>query len=741
MNNQEIVKWVKLLFLYSMIFLMLREWLMPIMELTDTGHFSLLLAFIVLCLLTNLFNMNAWLSGVIKLLYIIWFMLYVHSQSEQSLLSELTTSVAAVFTGDWQAITNSFKSLLFFILLWMTVYLIHHWLTIRRSILFFFLITVIFLALLDTFTSYDANDSIIRTMIIGMALTGILFAEKTIHDMGMKSSWKNYGLLIVPLVGMLFVSTLFAMSMPKYKASENLPKPLESVVNWANTGMNTTGKIGYVENDDQLGGDFEADDTPILQYMAKNDQYLRIETKSLYTGKGWTRPKGDIFVKTFEYGDEVTTSIKAGPARKRDLLQVEMNKKYDFIMQPYGLEKITKGNAKSNKFYIEMESGKIRPTIKNEKTSLTAYTIQYSSPVYSEKELEESRVAQVERDSGLSKKERKEYLQIPKAMPVRVAQLAQSITEDKKSVYDKANAVVDYFNNGDYKYSRTNVAVPKAGQDYVDQFLFDTKLGYCDNFSTSMVMMMRSIGVPTRWVKGFSEGNRILSDKDDTPTSKSYVVTNNNAHSWVEVYIPNVGWMSFEPTIGFSGFDQVEKESDAGDSVPGNKQKKKQQEQQEAKNKEQQQAQEAKKQQQEKIKEETKKEQKKKEQQAKSSQLSAKTIWIIVGAIAIVVITLFIIFRKKWLPALLIWRYKKQQPSLEKSYEAVLKRLKLIGLTRLDGETLTDFAKRVDAKLQTNDMSQLTTMMEKNLYNPNAEVATWNDFKECWENLINQTRG
>ena len=75
----------------------------------------------------------------------------------------------------------------------------------------------------------------------------------------------------------------------------------------------------------------------------------------------------------------------------------------------------------------------------------------------------------------------------------------------------------------------------------MDQFLFETKIGYCDNFSTSMVVMLRSLGIPARWVKGFAPGE-IVQREDSIPV---YEVTNNNAHSWVEAYFPNVGWMHF----------------------------------------------------------------------------------------------------------------------------------------------------------------------------------------------------
>ncbi|PAF19169.1 hypothetical protein CHH61_23455, partial [Shouchella clausii] len=94
------------------------------------------------------------------------------------------------------------------------------------------------------------------------------------------------------------------------------------------------------------------------------------------------------------------------------------------------------------------------------------------------------------------------YTQLPEELPKRVRELAQEITQDKPDWFEKARELERYFRRAEYTYSQTDVAVPDENEDYVDQFLFDTKQGYCDNFSSSMVVMARSIGLPARWVKG-----------------------------------------------------------------------------------------------------------------------------------------------------------------------------------------------------------------------------------------------
>ena len=139
-----------------------------------------------------------------------------------------------------------------------------------------------------------------------------------------------------------------------------------------------------------------------------------------------------------------------------------------------------------------------------------------------------------------------------------------SITEKQESVYDKTKAIERYFARNGFVYDQKNVAIPEENDDYVDQFLFDTKRGYCDNFSTSMVVLLRTIGIPARWAKGFAPGETSKNAEGD----RIYQITNNEAHSWVEAYMPGLGWMPFEPTIGFSGPADIHYDLELEDNDP-----------------------------------------------------------------------------------------------------------------------------------------------------------------------------
>jgi transglutaminase-like putative cysteine protease len=135
---------------------------------------------------------------------------------------------------------------------------------------------------------------------------------------------------------------------------------------------------------------------------------------------------------------------------------------------------------------------------------------------------------------------RERYLQLPDTISQRTRDLAARIVADAGATtpYDQAIAIQDYLRSFVYTESIPN---PPAGQDQVDWFLFDQRAGYCDYFASSMVVMLRAQGIPARWVRGFAGG-------EFDAERGVYVVKENLAHTWPEVYFPDVGWERFEPT-------------------------------------------------------------------------------------------------------------------------------------------------------------------------------------------------
>jgi len=134
---------------------------------------------------------------------------------------------------------------------------------------------------------------------------------------------------------------------------------------------------------------------------------------------------------------------------------------------------------------------------------------------------------------------RRNYLQLPRNMPRRVIDEAHGVAGGAASSFDKAVAIESFLRDN-FTYS-THVASVPPDRDWVDYFLFDSKQGYCDYFATTMVVLLRAEGVPARVASGFAPG-------EFDPATGISTVRENHAHSWVEVYFPRYGWITFEPT-------------------------------------------------------------------------------------------------------------------------------------------------------------------------------------------------
>ncbi|MDO8445466.1 MAG: DUF3488 and transglutaminase-like domain-containing protein [Deltaproteobacteria bacterium] len=129
------------------------------------------------------------------------------------------------------------------------------------------------------------------------------------------------------------------------------------------------------------------------------------------------------------------------------------------------------------------------------------------------------------------------YTKTPPASE-RVKDLALSITDNAEGTHQKAVAIERYLKKN-YSYTLE----PKRDESLppVEDFLFKNREGYCDHFSTAMAILLREISIPTRLVTGY-----VTSEWNDL--GRFYTVRQSNAHSWVEVYFPSYGWITFDPT-------------------------------------------------------------------------------------------------------------------------------------------------------------------------------------------------
>lgn len=129
-------------------------------------------------------------------------------------------------------------------------------------------------------------------------------------------------------------------------------------------------------------------------------------------------------------------------------------------------------------------------------------------------------------------------LQLPHPY-ARVAALAARVTASAPSVYGKVVALEQWI--GAHTKYTLDIPPLAPGQDTVDQFLFGSRRGYCEQISTSLAVMLRTLGIPAREATGYVPGPY-------NPITDLYDVQADDAHAWVQVWFPGYGWQSFDPT-------------------------------------------------------------------------------------------------------------------------------------------------------------------------------------------------
>ncbi len=130
------------------------------------------------------------------------------------------------------------------------------------------------------------------------------------------------------------------------------------------------------------------------------------------------------------------------------------------------------------------------------------------------------------------------YAQPPETT-ARVKALAASVTAGAPTVYDKVRALEAWM--GAHTEYSLNAPTARLGVDVVDDFLFNVRKGWCEQISSSLVVMLRSLGIPAREATGFVPGDR-------SQLTGEWVVRAKHAHAWAEVYFAGVGWQAFDPT-------------------------------------------------------------------------------------------------------------------------------------------------------------------------------------------------
>ncbi|OCT16076.1 hypothetical protein A8709_10715 [Paenibacillus pectinilyticus] len=553
-----------------LLFLLLSEWLHPLAWMADASiQIGPILVVFALCLALDCFRVPYGVGWLVKCCIVIFFIGFMFDREELlaggwliGLVRTFVQDFLYIVGAHFDLISGEMRTLLFLMGWALLLSVIQALMLQRQHSLWFVMATLIYLVGIQLVLGADTAQGIIRTVSYGLILLALLNLTRieqtyriTTTRAGSYMGWLMVSILVVGVLsGVGWLTAKQADAAP-------LMKPV-SWVQWYDrlfelyneeTGVSSAvAKSGYGQNDTSLGGPLQVDTTPVFTAKTSELTYWRGESKSFYDGKGWTQPDDQLM--PFVAQNPSSASI----VRQEILLNAKSPNKQLFVgghLLSVDVLLNEKGKPLSaSKLLTSSQSGKtISPEIedplsyykitvqpvKEDATLLTADTAPYPEAISNE------------------------YLQLPPSLPRTVRNLAEQITASRPTPYAKAVAIEQYLSQT-YPYSLEKPTPPSRSEDFVSHFLFVDQTGYCDHFSTAMVVMLRSVGVPARWVKGFAPGT--AQGANDDEGLQEVVIRNQDAHSWVEVYFPSMGWVPFEPTPGFAGVS-VDQPRDAVSTV------------------------------------------------------------------------------------------------------------------------------------------------------------------------------
>jgi hypothetical protein len=440
------------------------------------------------------------------------------------------------------------RSLFFFMFLWLVSMGWTRWFQSPHRRLFLFCCSFLFVALIDFGTEIDVGGAPLRLGFMMLLLSMRLHAARVLAELPqwdqLPANWWWWGWSLLVILG------LVAWALPKAPSTWELD--LMRYLPQGQLQEDVRGKqTGYRQGDGVLGGSVKQDMRVAFRAQLEMPYYWRGESLEIYTGSRWLHAVGKTSL-SFEHlpSSADFRNLFTGVSTKAQQVAITADK-------PLGRVMFVPGQL------VRMQSIDGQPPFTHGGLRVFGKRFLYLSHVESDQDLwsrttmtvevpliSEHQLRQVRYDSSKTNPYVQAHLQLPPQLPRRVKQLAERLTHGADNWYDKAVAIEQHLkSNQAYRYSLSEVPPLPEGKDFVDHFLFESKVGYCDHFSTAMVVLLRANQIPARWVKGYAPGELTYS-----PVTRRYQATvrNKDAHSWVEVYFPGIGWLPFEPTPTFT---------------------------------------------------------------------------------------------------------------------------------------------------------------------------------------------
>ncbi len=332
------------------------------------------------------------------------------------------------------------------------------------------------------------------------------------------------------------------------------------------------GLSGFADNTavKQLGGPLYPNDTPVFSVTGTSPFYLKGRTYTTYNNGTWTVDKtqdASAFSSFEALHSMLGYSFVSGSTRFRPYeplpgrgsmflraLTVRLLQGgYHTLFLPLGSMQWQSGTVGAPLF----QNGSYRST--SALRTGDAYTLEYpymdtQSAVFSSLEtdynqrtaqfLENLRPSRPASYSALMQESTAAYaadIALPASVSKRTRALAKALTQSSSNALEASDAIRTWLAKN-CRY-RTDVSAAPAGSEFVDDFLFRSREGYCVHFATAMTVLLRAAGYPARYVEGYVSPPGAYGNG-------THIVTNNQSHAWVEVYTQLLGYVTEDPTPG-----------------------------------------------------------------------------------------------------------------------------------------------------------------------------------------------
>lgn len=364
-------------------------------------------------------------------------------------------------------------------------------------------LVLIFLGFFCVVTSYLYYDSLLAALYSLLPVAALLAAWSGLQQSGsgMKTT-ANLRLAVVLLAQTIPLALLLFVFFPRLEPLWSLPQPADK----GKTGLSSQmspGDIAELSQSTELAfrATFEG---PI---PAKNQLYWRALTMPLFDGRSW---------RMASFGADLLPGQwqKQGPSQS-----------YSVIMQP---------SRQPWLFSLDISESS-QPDVRMQGD----FRLQRSRPVHRSYMYQAEVWPQALAEPELTAAGWRHNLQLPRTGNPRTREWARQLREQYADDRQLVAALLTHFNRQPYHYT---LKPPLLGENSIDEFMFDTRSGFCEHYSSAMAFALRVTGIPARVVTGYQGG--------EINNAGNYVqVRQMDAHAWVEYWLPGSGWQRADPTF------------------------------------------------------------------------------------------------------------------------------------------------------------------------------------------------